>query len=323
MRRPSALHTIVGGAASGEFMPEPRYEVLAKEFDRCIDPVAWLERLYTGCRWAEGPVYFADLRCLLWSDLPNARILHLDEQSGTVTVNRSGTGKANGNTRDREGRLVTCEQGARRVIRTEHDGTVTVLADSFEGRRLNSPNDVVVHSDGSVWFTDPAYGLISDYVGSVTEQAQEKCYVFRWDPADGELRVVADDFLMPNGLAFSPDETRLYVVDSAYLTVGNGPRHIRVFDVTGDGALSGGDVLADVEPGIPDGLRVDEDGRLWVGAGDGVHCITPSGELIGKILVPEAAANVTFGGPKRSRLYITATTSLYAIEVNVRGAQRP
>jgi gluconolactonase len=323
MTRPSSLRTIPGGAALGELLPEPRYEVLDKEFEKCVDPVAWLERLHTGCRWAEGPVYFADLRCLLWSDLPNCRILSLDEQSGLVTVHRSGTGNANGNTRDRQGRLVTCEQGARRVIRTEHDGTVTVIADQFDGKPLNSPNDVVVSSDGSVWFTDPSYGLLSNYVGVVAEQAQAKCHVFRWDPEDATLHVVADDFLMPNGLAFSPDESRLYIVDSAYLTVGNGPRHIRAFDVQPDRTLAGGDVLVDVEPGIPDGLRVDEDGRLWVGAGDGVHCITPDGQLIGKILVPEAAANVTFGGAKRSRLYITATTSLYAIEVNVRGAQRP
>jgi gluconolactonase len=299
------------------------YELLADEFGDCIDPVAWLERLHTGSRWAEGPVYFADLACLVWSDIPNQRMLRLDEHSGHVSVFRRDTGHANGNTRDREGRLITCEQGARRVIRTEPDGRVTVLADSFEGRRLNSPNDVVVRSDGTLWFTDPSYGIISDYVGNKAPRELDACNVFRLDPARGELRVVAGDFSMPNGLAFSPDERTLYVADSGYLTDAAAPRHIRAFTVGDGGALSGGDVLAEIEPGIPDGLRVDTAGRLWIGAGDGVHCVTPDGELIGKLRVPEAVANLAFGGPKRNRLYITATSSLYAIYTNVTGAQTP
>jgi gluconolactonase len=304
-------------------VPEPAYEVVAPAFRDCIDPVAWLERLHTGSRWAEGPVYFGDLRCLLWSDIPNQRMLRLDEHSGHVSLHRTGTGHANGNTRDREGRLVTCEQGARRVVRTEYDGSVTVLAERFEGRRLNSPNDVVVRSDGTIWFTDPSYGIISDYVGDKAAQEIPTCNVYRLDPRHGDLRVAVDDFVMPNGLAFSPDETTLYVADSGFLTDETAPRHIRAFAVRNDGTLAGGEVLATVEPGIPDGFRVDTAGRLWIGAGDGVQCVDPHGELIGKILVPEPTANLTFGGPKRNRLYITSTSSLYAIYTNVTGAQRP
>jgi len=317
--------TIQGGLTPvrGERVPEPVYEVIEPEFRDCFDPVSWLERLYTGCRWAEGPLYFADLRCLIWSDIPNQRMLSLDETSGQVSLHRAGTGHANGNTRDREGRMVTCEQGARRVIRTEYDGSVTVLADSFEGRRLNSPNDVVVKSDGSIWFTDPSYGIISDYVGNKAAQEIQGCNVYRLDPATGTLTIQADDFVMPNGLAFSPDESRLYVADSGFLTDEQAPRHIRAFDVRNDGSLRGGDVLADITPGIPDGFRVDTSGRLWIGAGDGVQCVTETGRLIGKILVPETTANLTFGGPKRNRLYITATTSLYAVYMNVTGVQRP
>jgi gluconolactonase len=308
---------------NGTRLVEPSYEITSPAFNDCIDPVAWLERLHTGCRWAEGPVYFGDLRCLVWSDIPNQRMLRLDECSGGVSVFRAATGHANGSTRDREGRLVTCEQGARRVVRTEHDGSVTVLAERFEGRRFNAPNDVVVRSDGTIWFTDPSYGIISDYVGNKAPRESASCNVYRLDPRDRSLRVVVDDFSMPNGLAFSPDERTLYVADSGYLTDDTAPRHIRAFDVGADGTLAGGDVLATIEPGIPDGLRVDTDGRLWIGAGDGVHCVTADGEPIGKILVPEASANLTFGGPKRNRLYITATSSLYAVYLNVTGAQRP
>ncbi len=302
---------------------EPVYESLDPRFGECIDPVAQLERLYTGCRWAEGPVYFADLRSLIFSDIPNHRMLRYDESSGQVSLFRGGTGNANGNTRDRQGRLVTCEQGARRVIRTEPDGSITVIADSYQGKRLNSPNDVVVKSDGSVWFTDPNYGVTSDFVGVKEEQEIPTKNVYRVDPSNGAITVVADDFAQPNGLAFSPDESMLYVVDSGYLPDQTAPRHIRAFQVRDDGTLGGGDVLAEFAPGIPDGFRVDDAGRLWVGVWDGVHIVTDRGELLGKIRVPEAAANLAFGGPRRNRLYITATTSLYAIFTNANGALRP
>jgi gluconolactonase len=308
----------------GEILPRPAYEVIAPEFAALVDPISWIERLHSGCRWAEGPVYFAEMRFLLWNDIPTQRVLRMDELSGQVEVLRTTTGNASGNTRDREGRLVCCEQGARRVVRFEPDGSVTVIADSFEGKRLNSPNDVIVKSDGTIWFTDPSFGNLSHYVGNMEEREIETCNVFRVNPADGSVTVVADDFMMPNGLAFSPDESLLYVAESGFaVDEENGPRNLRVFSVGADASLADGEVLAEVSPGIPDGFRVDVDGRLWVGAGDGVHCIDPAGELIGKILIPEATANLTFGGPKRNRLYMTATTSIYAIYLNVTGAQRP
>ncbi|MFA5607803.1 MAG: SMP-30/gluconolactonase/LRE family protein [Leucobacter sp.] len=302
---------------------EPVFEVIDPRFMDCIDLVARLERLYFGCRWAEGPAYFADQRSLIFSDIPNRRLLRYDESSGAVSELRTNTGNANGNTRDLQGRLITCEQGARRVIRTEPDGSITVLADSFEGRPLNSPNDAVVHSDGSIWFTDPSYGIATDFVGNRAAQEQPANHVFRLDAETGELRVVASDFWKPNGLAFSPDESLLYIVDSGFLPDPDGPRHVRAFHVTPDGSLQGGDVVTEVSPGIPDGLRIDTEGRLWVGAGDGVHCYLPDGTLIGKIRVGEAVANLTFGGPDRNRLYLTATTSLYGIFVEARGVQRP
>lgn len=319
MTNPGLTVRPAGPAASDA----PVYEFLDPAFGACIDPVAWLERLHSGCRWTEGPVYFADLQLVVFSDIPNQRMLSYNERSEEVAVFRAATGHANGNTRDREGRLVTCEQGARRVIRTEHDGSTTVIADAYQGKRLNSPNDVVVRSDGSVWFTDPSYGILSDYVGDKADQEQPTNNVYRVDPSDGAIEAVADDFAMPNGLAFSPDESVLYVADSGFLTDASAPRHIRAFDVHADGRLSGGEVLVEVQPGIPDGFRVDTDGRLWIGAGDGVHCVTPEGQLIGKVRVPEPVGNVTFGGRKRNRLYITATSSLYAVYLNVSGMQRP
>ncbi|MBO1902337.1 SMP-30/gluconolactonase/LRE family protein [Leucobacter weissii] len=301
----------------------PVFEAADPRFLECIDPVARLERLYVGCRWAEGPVYFADQRSLIFSDIPNRRMLRYDEESGGVSLFRADSGHANGNTRDGQGRLITCEQGARRVTRTEPDGSVTVLVDAFEGRRLNSPNDVVVRSDGSIWFTDPDYGISTDFVGRRAEREQPASNVFRLDPGAGEIRAVASDFWKPNGLAFSPDESQLYVVDSGFLPDPRGPRHLRVFGVGARGDLSGGAVLAEVAPGIPDGVRLDTEGRLWVGAGDGVHCYDPDGTLLGKIRVGEAVANLAFGGPERNRLYLTATTSLYGVFVEARGAQRP
>jgi gluconolactonase len=307
----------------GERLPGDPYEVIEPDFAACIDPVAWVEKLHTGCRWAEGPVYFADMRCLLFSDIPSQRLLRFDEQSGAVDVLRAPTGNGNGNTRDREGRLVSCEQGRNRVVRYEPDGRLTIIADSYKGGALNSPNDVVVKSDGSIWFTDPNFGIISDYVGNKAGQEQEFCGVYRVDPLDGSVRLMVDDFAMPNGLAFSPDERRLYVAESGFLIDESLPHDIRAFDVGDDDNLSGGEVLAEITPGIPDGFRVDTDGRLWVGAGDGVQCLTADGRLIGKILIPEATANLTFGGPKRNRLYITATTSLYATYLNVTGVQSP
>jgi len=300
------------------------YETHDPRFRAMYVASAGLDRLWTGARWAEGPVWFADLNCLLFSDIPNQRMLRWspDAPDGGVSVFRTPSNFANGHTRDRQGRLVSCEHGTRRVTRTEIDGTVTVIADSYRGKRLNSPNDVVVRSDGSIWFTDPTYGILSDYEGYRADPEQTSRHVFRCDPATGTLESVVDDFHQPNGLAFSPDETSLYVADSGASHDGSLPRHIRVFDVVADG-LANGREFAVIDNGIPDGIRVDADGNLWSSAGDGVHCFAPDGTRLGKVLVPEPVANLCFGGARRNRLFMTATTSLYAVYLTVSGAQHP
>jgi len=289
-----------------------RFEVLDERFARCRGDSRF-ERLYDGCRWAEGPVYVPAGRYLVWSDIPNERMLRWDEMTGNVGLFRSPSGFANGNTLDRQGRLVTCEHGNRRVTRTEHDGTITVIADRFEGKRLNSPNDVVVRSDGSIWFTDPAYGIDSDYEGHAATSEIGACNVYRVDPDTGTVTLVADDFDRPNGLAFSLDETLLYIADTRR-------NHIRVFPVGRDGGLGAGKVFTEGSSGVFDGFRLDNTGRVWAGVGEGVHCFDPDGTLIGKLHLPEDVANLTFGGPQRNRLFITATTSLYSIRLNVTGA---
>jgi gluconolactonase len=302
-------------------MPAP-FQQLDDRFADCIESSAELATLAGGCRWAEGPAYVAAGGYLVWSDIPHDRMLRYDEASGNVTVFREPSEHANGNTLDREGRLVTCEHGTRSVTRAEHDGSRTVLADRYRGKRLNSPNDVVVGSDGSIWFTDPTYGIDSDEEGHRAESEIGACHVYRVDGETGDLRVVADDFVRPNGLALSLDERRLYVSDTGATHVPDGPRHIRVFDVDATGALSGGEVFATCTAGLFDGFRLDRDGRIWASAGDGVHCFDGDATLLGKVLVPEVAANVEFGGPEGTRLFVCATTSLYAIDVAVPGARR-
>jgi gluconolactonase len=290
---------------------------------RCRDltvGTARLEKLYTGTRWAEGPVWFADQRCLLFSDIPNDRMLRWVE-TGEVSVFRSPSCYTNGNTRDPQGRLVSCRHQSRSVVRTELDGSTTVLADRFGGKRLNSPNDVVVSSDGAVWFTDPPYGILCDYEGGRAESEQDGNHVYRVDPATGAVARAADDFDKPNGLALSPAEDLLYVADSGGSHTEGGPHHVRRFRVSG-GKLSGGDLFAVIDPGVPDGLRVDEFGNLWISCGDGVLVYAPDGIVLGKILIPEPVANLTFGGAMRNRLFITASTSLYSIFVNARGTYR-
>jgi len=297
-------------------------EYFDKRFIALTVPTADLEVLYDGCRWAEGPVWFGDGGYLVWSDIPNNRMLRWVPDLG-VGVFRADANYSNGNTRDREGRLVTCEHGGRRVTRTEPDGSITVIADSYQGKKLNSPNDVVVKSDGTIWFTDPTYGIMSDYEGHKAEPEQEGCYVYRVDPATGTVAVVADDFVKPNGLAFSPDESRLYVADSGRSHDPDGPHHIRVFDVGDDNRLSGGAVFVEVAPGVPDGFRFDVEGNLWSSAQDGVRVFDPEGHPLGHIRLPQMVSNLTFGGPKRNRLFITSTHTLCAIYVGVSGAQRP
>jgi gluconolactonase len=298
------------------------WEIYDERFRFMVPGNAWLEKLHGGMRWAEGPVYFADGDYLVWSDIPNNRMLQYVPGVGVRTF-RSPAGHSNGNTRDLEGRLVTCEHGGRRVSRTERDGTVITLVDSYEGKRLNSPNDVVVKSDGTIWFTDPPYGILSDYEGHKAESEIGACYVYRFDPKSGKLTVVADDFDKPNGIAFSPDESILYVADTGGSHDPNGPHHIRALDVVGGKKLGRSRVFAEINPGLADGFRLDTQGNVWTSAGDGVHVYSPQAELLGKIKVPEVVANVCFGGPNRNYLYIAATTSLYGIYVAVNGQQRP
>ncbi len=298
------------------------YERFEKEFSRLVIGSAQFETIYDNCRWAEGPVWFGDGNYLLWSDIPNDRILRWIPGVGVSTF-RTPAGNTNGHTRDREGRLVSCSHGNRHVERTEHDGRITVLAHSYQGKRLNSPNDVVVKSDGTIWFTDPAYGIESDYEGHKSPMEQAGCFVYRLDPRSGELKVVVDDFDRPNGLAFSPDESILYVADSAASFSPDRPHHIRAFDVGPGNALRNGRVFAVIDPGLPDGFRCDTAGNIWTSAGDGVHVYTPSGVKLGKILTPKTPANVTFGGPKKNWLFITATDSVHLLHTQANGAQQP
>lgn len=298
------------------------YEVFDKRFKSLMIGIAHLDKLADGCIWAEGPVWFADGGYLLWSDIPNNRMLRWTAETGVSTF-RAESNNSNGNTRDRQGRLVTCEHLTRRVTRTEPDGSITVIADKHKGKRLNSPNDVVVKSDDSIWFTDPSYGIMTEFEGSRSEQEQGGCYVYRVDPKTGEIATVVEDFVKPNGLAFSPDEKILYVADSAASHDPNAPHHIRAFDVVDGKKLTNGRVFCDIKTGIPDGFRIDVSGNLWTSTHAGVECYAPDGTLLGRIKVPEVVANVTFGGKRRNRLFITATTSLYAVYVNTTGVQRP
>lgn len=294
------------------------FECLHEDFSACFVGHARVERLWTGARWSEGPAWFAAGRYLIWSDIPNNRMMRWDETDGSVSEFRSPANNSNGNTVDRQGRLVTCEHLSRRVTRTEYDGSITVLAQQFEGKRLNSPNDVVVKSDGSIWFTDPSYGILTDYEGDQAVPEMD-CHVYRID-TNGELTRVADDFLKPNGLAFSSDEKTLYVSDTGISHQSDGPKHIRALAVSSDGkSLSDSRVFAECSNGVFDGFRVDTHNRLWSSAADGVHCYRSDGELLGKIKIPEIVANVTFGGAKRNRLFICGQTSLYAVYLTVNG----
>jgi gluconolactonase len=296
------------------------FEVIDPDFRSCLIGHARVERLWTGARWAEGPAWFAGGRYLVFSDIPNNRIMRFDECSGHVSEFRKPSNNSNGNTTDREGRLVTCEHLSRRVTRTEHDGSITVLASHYKGKRLNSPNDVVVKSDGSIWFTDPSYGIMADYEGKKAESEIGACHVYRIDPHSGDVAVVADDFVKPNGLAFSRDERLLYVADTGISHDAKGPKHIRALKVNADGkSLGTSSVFADCTAGLFDGFRVDIDGRIWTSAGDGVHCYTAGGVLIGKIRIPELVANVCFGGPMRNRLFICGCTSLYSAFLAING----
>jgi gluconolactonase len=298
------------------------YEVLDPRFARLFNSNAQVEKLFTGCQWAEGPAWFAAGRYVVWSDIPNNRMLRYDETDGNVSVFRQPSGNSNGNTVDRQGRLVTCEHSGRRVSRTEHDGSIITIADKWRGKRLNSPNDAVVKSDGSIWFTDPSYGIDTDYEGDKAESEIGACNVYRVDPDSGEIEAVITDMVRPNGLAFSLDESKLYVVDTGRTHGAKNPAHMRVFNVgKGGKKVSGDKVFADCTAGMFDGFRLDEDGRIWTSAADGIHCYDPDGTLIGKVKVPEVTANCVFGGNKRNCLYIAGTTSLYMVRLMVNGAK--
>jgi gluconolactonase len=303
-----------------ERYPDPAVQVLDPSFNQYRLPLASVERLYTGCRWSEGPVYVADGRYLLWSDIPNDRILKWEEETGAVSVFRKTSNNANGNTRDRQGRLVTCEHRGRRVTRTEIDGSITVLADSYQGKKLNSPNDVVVKSDGSIWFTDPPFGLLGYYEGEKNDPELPPA-VYRIDGQTGALTMVTDEIEGPNGLAFSPDESILYIVASR----GMPNRLIRAMDVTGGTKLANNRVFIDAGPGSPDGFRVDIEGNLWCGWGmgdpalDGVRIFNKAAVPIGHIALPERSANLCFGGRWRNRLFMAASHGLYSLYVNTQG----
>ncbi|SHO65644.1 gluconolactonase [Pseudoxanthobacter soli DSM 19599] len=298
------------------------YEILDERFGRLIHRPARLERLWTGGRWTEGPVYVPAARHVIWSDIPNNRLMRLEEVEGQTAVFETPCGHHNGHTLDAEGRIIACEHSGRRVSRLEHDGRWKTLADSFNGGRFNSPNDAVVKSDGSIWFTDPTYGIDSDYEGYIMPSEQDGAHVYRLDPASGALTRVITDMVQPNGLAFSPDESLLYVADTGATHVPAMKGEMRVYPVAADGASVGeGRPFATCGAGLFDGFRVDRHGNIWASSEDSVRVHAPDGALIGRILIPEIVSNLCFGGPNRNRLYITATTSLYAIYVNTAPAR--
>ena len=313
-------------AARAQFQPSSRYpdplvRVIDPSFNRYRLGLARVDQIAGNMRWTEGPVYFGDGRYLLWSDIPNNRIMRWDEETGAVSVFRKPANFANGNTRDRQGRLISCEHGTRRVSRTEYDGTITTIADRYDGKPLNSPNDVVCKSDGSIWFTDPPFGILGFYEGYIAKP-ELPTNIYRWDAKTQKLAVVAGDVNRPNGLAFSPDESKLYVVEA-----GTNPRNVLQFDVVDGGTrLSGKRSIIEVGAGTPDGFKVDVDGNLWMGWGmgaeglDGVSVFNKEGKLIGRIDLPARCANLCFGGTHRNRLFMCGSTGVYALYVNTQGA---
>ena len=308
--------------------PDPAVEIVDPRFAKYKVQSAAVERLYTGTRWAEGPVWFGDGRYLLFSDIPNNRMLRWLEDTGEVSVFRSPSNYSNGNFRDRQGRLLTCEHDSRRLTRTEHDGTITVLMDHYQGKPLNAPNDLAVHSDGAIWFTDPGYGIMSNYEGHKAA-FELPANVYRLDPNTSESTVVVSDMDKPNGICFSPDEKKLYIVDTGEAKHSGDPRPIRVYDVENGTKLKNGRMFVNMAPGLSDGIRGDVDGNVWSAAGwgpdgfNGVHVFAPDGVLIGRIHLPETCANLCFGGAKKNRLFMAASQSLYAVYVGTEGAQVP
>jgi gluconolactonase len=301
------------------------FEILDERFEHLLLPDSRLERLATGCRWSEGPVYFEDdgVGYVLWSDIPNNRIMKWSEQGG-LEVFRQPSQYSNGNYRDLEGNLISCEHGARRISRTMPDGSIETVVSHYHGMRLNSPNDLVVKSDGTIWFTDPAYGIIAGtQEGTPSPQEVPGDFVYCYDPASNLLKVVIRDMVKPNGLAFSLDETRLYVGDTSRSHDPEGYHHLRVYDVLAGNYLINGRLFVEIHPGNPDGFRFDHNSYLYISSEDSIQVYTEAGEKLGRILVPEPVANCTFGGPEKDTLYITASTSLYAIRLRTKGMQKP
>lgn len=328
--RPAAAEFPPLGPLPDTRYPTARVEVIDKRF-KYKQGNAYIERVATGFRWAEGPAYNRAGGYLIWSDIPNNRMMRWLEDDGHVSVFRQPSNYTNGNTFDRQGRLLSCEHDTRRLTRTEFDGTITVIADKYQGKKLNGPNDVVVASDDSIWFTDPGYGINGPYEGHKDTPELDKRNVYRVDGKTGELKVVVDDFVRPNGLSLSPDEKKLYIIDTGLTDGPENPAHIRVFDVVeGGNLLANGKVFADdFKPGFTDGVRTDVDGNVWASMGwadpkeDGVRCYASTGDLIGKIHLPETCANLTFGGKKKDRLFMAASTSIYSLYVDDKGAMTP
>ena len=296
------------------------FEILQSSFTKCLTGHGRVERLWTGARWLEGPAWFGAGRYLLFSDIPNNRLMRWDETDGSVSEFRKPSHFANGNTRDLEGRLITCEHLTRSITRTEHDGRRTVLASHFEGKRLNSPNDLVVKSDGTIWFTDPDYGILSDYEGEKAECEQSTCGVYKFDPYKDELTRVTGNMVKPNGLCFNTEESELFVSDTGASHIDYGPKALYRFPCDENGPLTDvPELFTECTAGLFDGFRIDTDDRVWTSASDGVHCYAPNGTLIGKIRIPEIVSNVCFGGPRLNRLFITGTTSLYSVYLAING----
>ena len=302
--------------------PQKDFESFDPRFDALLLPSSKLEKHWTGSIWAEGPVYFSEGNYLLFSDIPNNRMMRWNDADG-MSVFREPANFTNGHTRDLEGRLISCEHGSRSITRTEIDGTLTILVDNFEGRKLNSPNDVVVKSDGTIWFTDPPYGILSNHEGYKADSELGHCYVFRFDPKTQDLSIVAKDRDKPNGLAFNLDESILYVSDTGLSHKENGWHHIFAYDVIDGTKLGEASIFAEVNPGVSDGFRFDKNGYIFTSSADSIQVYSEDGKLLGKIFVPEPIANCTFGGLEKNRLYITATSSLYSITLNTTGAQHP